>query len=170
VATLVTAVTRTQPEAVPVFFGGRRSPLIGLGVWQHVATDPHEVAELAGQLDAQVTRDGDSSRPLAVVIEGINEFLGTPADAPLVSLIKRLAGNGHLIIAEGEVSALGGSWPLFSAVKSSRTGLALQPDSQDGSSVFKTDFPRTRRSEFPPGRGLLVEGGKTRLTQIAIPE
>ena len=100
-----------------MFFGGRRSPLIGLGVWQHVATDPHEVAD-AGQLDAQVTRDGDSSRPLAVVIEGINEFLGTPADAPLASLIKRLAGNGHLVIAEGEVSALGGSWPLFSAVKS----------------------------------------------------
>jgi S-DNA-T family DNA segregation ATPase FtsK/SpoIIIE len=170
VATLLIAVTRAHPETVPVFFGGRRSPLIGLGAWQHVATDPQEVAELAAKLDAEITRDGDSSRPLVVVIEGVNEFLGTPADTPLVSLIKKLASGGHLVIAEGETSAMGQSWPLLNAVKTARTGLALQPEPADGSMVFKTEFPKSRRSEFPPGRGLLVESGKARLAQIAIPE
>jgi len=36
--------------------------------------------------------------------------------------------------------------------------------------VYKTDFPKCRRSEFPVGRGLLVENGRVRLAQIAIPE
>ncbi len=170
VATVVIAMTRAQPRTVPVFFGGRRSPLIGLGAWQQVATDPQEAAELAAKLEAEITRDGDSGRPFAVVIEGINEFLGTPADMPLGSLIKKLASGGHLVIAEGETSAMGQSWPLLNAVKSARTGLALQPEPADGSLVFKTEFPKSRRSEFPPGRGLLVEAGRARLAQIAIPE
>ncbi|HEY6790832.1 MAG TPA: FtsK/SpoIIIE domain-containing protein [Trebonia sp.] len=170
VATLVTALTRVRPQTVPVFFGGRRSPLIGLGAWQHVATDPAQVAEIAAKLEQEVTRDGDSGPPFAVVIEGVSDFLGTPADMPLAAMIKKLAGSGHLVIAEAETSAMGQSWPLLNAVKQARTGLALQPEAADGAMVFKTDFPKARRSEFPPGRGLLVEGGRVRLAQVAIPE
>ncbi len=75
-----------------------------------------------------------------------------------------------MVIAEGETSVLGGAWPLLNAVKAARTGLALQPEQSDGAMVYKTDFPRSRRGDFPPGRGLLVEGGKVRLLQVALPE
>ena len=77
---------------------------------------------------------------------------------------------GHVVIAEGETSVLGGAWPLLNAVKAARTGLALQPEQSDGAMVYKTDFPRSRRGDFPPGRGLLVEGGKVCLLQVALPE
>ena len=77
-----------------------------------------------------------------MVIESVNEFLSTPADAPLAAMIKTLTRLGHVVIAEGETSALGGAWPLLAAVKSARAGLALQPEQGDGVLVYKTDFPR----------------------------
>jgi DNA segregation ATPase FtsK/SpoIIIE, S-DNA-T family len=75
-----------------------------------------------------------------------------------------------LVIAEGETSALGQSWPLLNATKSARSGLALQPEQTDGLLVYKTEFPKSRRSEYPAGRGLLVENGRVKLAQIAKPE
>jgi S-DNA-T family DNA segregation ATPase FtsK/SpoIIIE len=170
VATVVLALGRADPAAVPVFFGSKQSPLIGLGTWQQVGTDPAEVAEAAAKLEQMVSRDSAPAVRVAVVIEGIADFLGGPADMPLASLIKALVHHGHLVVAESETSALGQSWPLLNAAKSARSGLALQPEQADGLMVYKTDFPKSRRSEFPAGRGLLVENGHVRLAQIAIPE
>lgn len=169
VATTIVALDRATPGVTSVFFGGKRSPLISLGIWQQVASDPAEVAELAGKLE-QAAREPGSGQRLAVVIEQLTDFLGGPADMPLAAMIKTLSGDGHVVIAEAETSALGQAWPLLNAVKSARTGLALQPEQSDGLLVYKTEFPKSRRSEFPPGRGLLVEGGRVRLAQIAIPE
>jgi DNA segregation ATPase FtsK/SpoIIIE, S-DNA-T family len=169
-ATAVIALDRAAPGIAPVFFGSERSLLASLGIWQQMATDPAEVAGAAKKLDESVTQSGEGGQRYAVVIEAINEFLSTPADAPLTAMIKTLTRMGHVVIAEGETSALGGVWPLLTAVKAARTGLALQPDQGDGALVYKTDFPRGRRADYPPGRGLLVEGGKARLLQVAMPE
>jgi DNA segregation ATPase FtsK/SpoIIIE, S-DNA-T family len=170
VATAIVALDRAAPGIAPVFFGGRRSPLIGLGIWQQVASDPAEVAEVAAKLDQAAAAAGDDGQRFAVVIESVAEFLGTPADAPLAAMIKTLAKHGHVVIAEAETSALGQGWPLLNMVKSARAGLALQPEQGDGQLVYRTEFPKVRRGEFPPGRGLLVEGGRARLVQVAIPE
>jgi len=62
------------------------------------------------------------------------------------------------------------SWPLLMEVKSARRGFALQPDATEGDILFRTTYPRSRRSEFPPGRGFLVQGGKTRKVQLGLPE
>jgi len=169
VATVVTALARTSPATAPIFFGSKRSPLIAFGAWQQVSTNPDEIAEAAAKLEHAV-RDGDASHQLAVVIEGVADFLGGPADMPLTSLIKTLAGNGHLVIAEAETSAMSQSWPLLNAAKNMRSGLALQPEQVDGLLVYKTEFPKSRRSEFPLGRGLLIENGRVTLAQIAVPE
>jgi S-DNA-T family DNA segregation ATPase FtsK/SpoIIIE len=168
-ATAMIALDRAAPGVVPVLFGGKRSPLASLGIWQQIATDPAEIAEAAAKID-QAATSGTGVQRYAVVIEAVNEFLSTPADAPLVAMIKTLTRLGHVVIAEAETSALGGGWPLLNAVKSGRTGLALQPEQGDGTIVYKTDFPRSRRADYPPGRGLLVEGGRVRLLQVAIPE
>jgi DNA segregation ATPase FtsK/SpoIIIE, S-DNA-T family len=169
-ATAMIALDRAAPGVVPVFFGGKRSPLASLGIWRQIATDPAEVAEAAAKIDQAVVGSVDGGQRYAVVIEAVNEFLSSPADAPLTAMIKALTRLGHVVIAEAETSALGGGWPLLNAVKSGRTGLALQPEQGDGTIVYKTDFPRSRRADYPPGRGLLVEGGRVRLLQVAIPE
>jgi DNA segregation ATPase FtsK/SpoIIIE, S-DNA-T family len=170
VATAIIGLDRAAPGVVPVLFGGNRSPLASLGIWQQIATDPAEVAEAAAKIDQAAAGSGTGGQRYAVVIEAISEFLSTAADAPLVAMIKTLTRLGHVVIAEAETSALGGGWPLLNAVKSGRTGLALQPEQGDGTIVYKTDFPRSRRADYPPGRGLLVENGRVRLLQVAIPE
>jgi len=170
VGTVALAIGRADPGAVRVFFGGKRSPLIGLGIWQQICTEPGEVAEAAAKLEQVVSRDGEPGRRFAVVIESLTDFLSGPADMPLASLIKTLPRHGHLVVAEAETSALSQSWPLLNAAKSARSGLALQPEQSDGPLVYRTEFPKSRRSEFPPGRGLLVENGHVRLTQLALPE
>jgi S-DNA-T family DNA segregation ATPase FtsK/SpoIIIE len=169
-ATAMIALDRAAPGVIPVLFGGKRSPLASLGIWQQIATDPAEVAEAAAKIDQAAASGGAGVQRYAVVIEAVSEFLSTPADAPLAAMIKTLTRLGHVVIAEAETSALGGGWPLLNAVKSGRTGLALQPEQGDGTMIYKTDFPRSRRADYPPGRGLLVEGGRVRLLQVAIPE
>jgi S-DNA-T family DNA segregation ATPase FtsK/SpoIIIE len=168
-ATAIIALDRAAPGFTPVLFGGKRSPLASLGIWQQVATDPAEVAEAAAKIELAAA-GGEGGLRYAVVIEALNEYLSTPADAPLTAMIKTLTRLGHVVIAEAETSALSGAWPLLAAVKSARVGLALQPEQGDGALVYKTDFPRSRRADYPQGRGLLVEGGKARLLQVAIPE
>ncbi|MGH3279729.1 MAG: FtsK/SpoIIIE domain-containing protein, partial [Trebonia sp.] len=169
-ATVIVALDRAAPGIAPVLFGGKRSLLASLGIWRQTAAGPAEVAEAARKIDEAVTQGDEGGQRYAVVIEAISEYLSTPADAPLAAMIKTLTRSGHMVIAEGETSTLSGAWPLLAAVKAARTGLALQPEQGDGQLVYKTDFPRSRRADYPPGRGLLVEGGKARLLQVAIPE
>jgi len=169
-AAVIIALDRAAPGVAPVLFGAKRSPLASLGIWQEMATDPAEVAEAAKKIEQAAAQHGADGQRYAVVIEAVSEYLSTPADAPLTAMIKTLAKLGHVVIAEGETSTLAGAWPLLAAVKSARAGLALQPEQGDGQLVYKTDFPRARRADHPPGRGLLVEGGKVRLLQVSIPE
>jgi len=169
-ATAIIALDRAAPGIAPVFFGGKRSQLASLGIWRQIATDPAEVAEAAAKIDQAAASNGEGGQRYAVVIEAVNEFLSTPADASLAAMIKTLTRLGHVVIAEAETSTLAGFGPVLTAVKAARAGLALQPEQGDGTLVYKTDFPRSRRADYPPGRGLLVEGGRVRLLQVAIPE
>jgi S-DNA-T family DNA segregation ATPase FtsK/SpoIIIE len=169
-ATAIIALDRAAPGVALVLFGSKRSPLASLGIWQQTATSPAEVAEAAAKLEQAAAAGGEGGQRYAVMIEAVNEYLSTPADLPLTAMIKTFTRLGHVVIAEGETSVIGGAWPLLAAVKSARTGLALQPEQGDGQLVYKTDFPRGRRADYPQGRGLLVEGGRVRLLQVAIPE
>jgi len=72
------------------------------------------------------------------------------------------------VIAEAETSAWQASYSLFGQIKSGRHGILLQPDTNDGDIILKTPFPRVSRSEFPPGRGLLVERGKVVRVQLPL--
>lgn len=55
-------------------------------------------------------------------------------------------------------------------VRNGRRGLVLQPDHLDGDPLFRTPFPRMARSEFPPGRGVVVESGRIRRVQVPLPD
>ena len=94
------------------------------------------------------------------------------ADGPLLALARRCLQDGHLLVVEGETTLLSNSYnELVKYAKAGRSGLALQPDTNDCAAVFHTSFPpRLRRAEFPPGRALLVTGGRTAVVQVAIPE
>ncbi|HEY5882280.1 MAG TPA: FtsK/SpoIIIE domain-containing protein [Nakamurella sp.] len=159
-------VARLRPHADRYYLGNRRSPLPRRIDWTDTADTPDQVSELADKLVAALP----SATAALVVIEGLADFISGPSDPKLQELIKVIKAGDHLLVAESETSTLTQSFPqLVQAVRAARRGFALQPDQSDGDSIFRTSFPRIARAEFPPGRGLLIEGGKTRKVQIALP-
>lgn len=149
------------------YVGTAKSPLRGLPQWEGVATNPDAVASLARDVTELAAVPASDGGRIVVVIEGLADFLSTPADAPLVELIKALKRGDHFVLAESETSTWSSSWPLLAELKSTRRGFAIQPDQQEGDLLFRTSFPRAKRSEFPPGRGYLVQAGKVRRVQLA---
>ena len=58
--------------------------------------------------------------------------------------------------------------PGHRVVPDHRRGFLLQPDPMEGDLLLKTPLPRAARSEFPPGRGMLVAKGKTQRVQLPL--
>jgi S-DNA-T family DNA segregation ATPase FtsK/SpoIIIE len=162
--TLVAASLRAIPGLCVHHFGPSRSVLRGMPGLQSSTSGIDEIARVAGEL-ATVITDGPKDKHL-VVIEGIADVANTPADYALQALAKVCLAADQWVIGEGEVTGWT-SGSLASTLRAGRTGLSLQPDPYDGTSVFRTDFPRMKRAELPPGRGLLVRAGKTTLVQVA---
>jgi S-DNA-T family DNA segregation ATPase FtsK/SpoIIIE len=168
VATMVRSIAAVRPDTDFVLFGQRRSPLTSVAAWAAAAYGVTEIERLASKLAGRLAQA--AGRSIVVVIEAVGELLDTEADVPLQELLRVCRDHGVFVIAEGETSSLTGSWPLLQAVKSHRCGIVLRPDQMDGDTLFKTPFPRTTRSEFPAGRGLMVQGGKVTKVQVAVPE
>ncbi len=149
------------------YVGSAKSPLRQRPEWDGIATTPDAVAALARDVAELAATPASEGGRIVLVIEGASDFLSTPADAPLVELVKALKRGDHFVLAESETSTWSSSWPLLAELKSSRRGFAIQPDQQEGDLIFRTSFPRAKRSEFPPGRGYLVQAGKVRRVQLA---
>ena len=149
--------------------GPRRSALAGDRRFAASADRPEDVAELAKILK-EVVGDPSAESRVVVLIESIGDFLQTPADTPLVDLVRQIKREEHFVAAEAESSSWVSSWPLFGEFKNSRRGLLLQPDQSDGDVILKTSLARAKRADFPEGRGVIVGGGRTRRVQIALAE
>lgn len=164
------SLRRWRASARLFYVGSARSPLAALSVWQHVAVTDAEITELASTLPATLGESTPTSAPCAVLIEGIPELVGGPADFALQEMIKKLVTAGHLVIAEGETSALSASYPLLVAMRAGRNGIVLQPDQLDGN-LLRVQFPRLRKADFPAGRCLFVSrGSQPTVVQLALPQ
>jgi S-DNA-T family DNA segregation ATPase FtsK/SpoIIIE len=167
---MVTSLVRTSPDVLLYYLGNRRSLLPRSLPWTRAVTTPEEVSELSQEITRVLEKDPPAPNTLAVVIEGVGDFLNTVADLALQDLVKACRNCEQTVVAEGETSGLAGSWPLLQAVKSGRHGLVLQPDQGDGDLLFRTPFPRSNRADFPPGRGYYVRSGRVARVQVALPE
>lgn len=166
---LAAGITGAVPGAESYYFGLSRSPVALLSMWRCAATTVEAAAELARALIDQATQAADDGRVLVVMIEGVADFLNTGADHELVALVKLLKRTGHFVVGESEASSWSQSWPLLMEFKSGRRGFLLQPEQSEGELLLRTSLPRIARSEFPPGRGYLVESGGARKVQVADP-
>ncbi len=166
---MIRAASSALPDCRVAVFTTARRPAVSLdGVRDPVLACGHdEAAAVATQLAEALREAGDGATPWVIALESPGEFLNGTADLALQELLKVARNAGHFAVAEGETQAMSGSWPLLQAVRFSRRGLALQPDQTDGDMVFKTTFPRVRRSDFVQGRGMLVGEGRARRAQVA---
>lgn len=166
---LATSLRQAHPEAPLVYLGARRSALRRLDLWAHAATGAADVAELAAELLESVEEPPPEGEVgTVVVIEALADFLTGAAEKPLTELIKAIKRNEHFVIAEGDTSTWGSSWPLIAEIRNGRRGMALQPDQVEGDALFRTSFPRVSRKEFPVGRGMVVDKAKVRRVQLPL--
>jgi S-DNA-T family DNA segregation ATPase FtsK/SpoIIIE len=168
--TLAQVLRRWQPTLPMYYFGPRRSPVHAEAAWTDVAVDPMAMSDLVAELKPRLEQPADDVPGLVVMLEGLGELIGTPSEQAIVELIRLARRNGHFIIGESETAGWGSSWPLISEIRNSRRGLVMQPDSSDGDGLFRVAFPRMKRADFPPGRGVFVESGKPATVQLPFPD
>lgn len=163
------AMQRRDPGTISLLLAPRASEL-ERAPWRRSAIGTQGVVELAVEVVEQLDA-GSVPKSLVVVIESVAEFAETEAEQPLIDLIRALIERDLFVVLEGEVATLSSGYSdLLNSVRAARAGVCLQPDSGDGSAVFRTDFPtRLSRASFCPGRGLLVWRSKTTLGQIMLP-
>jgi len=168
-ATIAQAARAAKPKTRLAYIGNARSLVGSLPLWSQRAVTLDEAADLARELLAVAEKPATDDSHLTIVIEGVSDFLGTSADPDITALIKAAKRNDHFVVAEGESSTMSQSWPLLMEVKAARRGISLQPDQTEGDMLYRTSFPRSKRSDFPAGRGWLVQAGKVRKVQLGLP-
>jgi len=151
-----------------LFTPKRSSELAALPDWAEVAAGTDAVIALAIRLQAE-RHEGGHQGSIAVVIERVDDLAGTSAESPLSGLVKACIEDDQLVVAEGETTFFSSSFGLPGLLKTSRSGLALQPEGIEGQTVFRSGFPAFTRADIPRGRGFLVERGHPEMLQVAMP-
>jgi len=146
----------------------RTSELAGLAGWTGVAVGGDDIAALSVCLQGEL-RGGAVTEPVTLVVERMDDLAGTAAESPLSGLLKACLEDGHFVVAEGETTFFSSSFGLPGLLKTSRSGLALQPDGVEGQTVFHSSFPAFNRVDQPEGRGFLVQHGRPEMVQVALP-
>ncbi|MBN9168342.1 MAG: hypothetical protein J0J11_00185, partial [Microbacterium sp.] len=91
------------------------------------------------------------------------------AEAPIDRLVRAVVRADGLAVGEAEGSTWGQAWTLAQPFKAARRGLLLAPSDVDGDTLFGVSLGRIRRADFPAGRGFLIQQGRARRLQVALP-
>ena len=167
---LITSVERFDPNVQLYHFGSRRAELKDFRRWVRSATKAEDEKDLATELAELVVSDAQKQRIL-IVIEDIPHLADGAADRPMRALLQAMNNSDHMLIGEAEITRANGSIGVLGEWKSGRQGIVLKPETYDGESLFKVPFSRMKRSDFPVGRGIMVQAGRAITMQMPyVPE
>ncbi|WP_448005898.1 FtsK/SpoIIIE domain-containing protein [Agromyces bauzanensis] len=164
---IVDALHRQDPAARLFHLAGRRAQLADHARWIRSAVTIDEVKALAREL-IEVVPDEDIPGRMVIVVENVPQFADTDAERPLKELFQAVNRSEQFLVGDADVSALSSGFGFIGDFKAGRRGIALRPDAFDGDSVFKVPFPKVKRNEFPEGRGIFVQNGRTRTVQMPL--
>lgn len=167
---LALSLRRWHPGIELVHLSPRRTSLSGAPWWSLSLSGPGRVEDYLNEsLLARVSteREDDALPSFAVFVEAASEFINSNADQALTDAIVACRRNGHPIVLESEVSEAGGYGSILGEARQARTGMLLQPETNDDS-LLQTPLPRCQRVDFPPGRGFWVHGGKAIRVQLPL--
>ena len=169
--TIVQSIRRSRPDLAPYLIVARRSALATVTDWAEASRDADEAEALATRL--AVALEGpiaDRDTNMVIVVENIGDFEGLMAETAVARLLKAARRADVPVIAEADTVTAGSAWQIFSELKTARAGIVLQPEETDGISLFRVQFPRVTRADFPVGRGILVTAGQLSRVQVAFPQ
>ncbi|MDJ0335777.1 MAG: FtsK/SpoIIIE domain-containing protein [Rhodoglobus sp.] len=164
---LIASMLRFDPEVRLFHIAGRRAQLGDAANWVKSATTVEDVKALAKEI-TEVAVDETYQDRIMVVIENVPQFADTDAERALKELFQTINRSDHFLIGDADVAQLSSGFGFIGDFKAGRRGIALKPDSYDGDSVYKTAFPKVKRSDFPEGRGIFVQNGKIVTVQIPL--
>jgi S-DNA-T family DNA segregation ATPase FtsK/SpoIIIE len=164
---LVASMQRFDPEVRLFHIGGRRAQLVDAAPWVRSAITIEAVKALAKEI-VEVATDETYTDRIMVVVEDVPQFADSEAERPLKELFQTINRSDHLLIGDADVSQLSSGFGFIGDFKAGRRGIALKPDAYDGDSIYKTAFPKVKRSDFPEGRGIFVQGGRIVIVQIPL--
>lgn len=157
---MITSMTRFDPSVKLFHFAGRRSQLKDFVPWVRSATTVEDAKALAKELVELVPDESIPGR-IMIVIENVTQFADSDAERPLKELFQAINRSDHFLIGDADISLLSSGFGFVGDFKAGRKGIVMKPDAYDGDSVFKTPFPKVKRSDFPAGRGIFVQNGRT---------
>lgn len=162
---VIDAVRRHDPGVRLFHLAGRRAALTEHADWMRSATSVEEVKALAREL---VDVIGDPNMPgrYLIAVENVTQFADSDAERPLKELFQAVNRSEHFLVGDADVANLSSGFGFVGDFKAGRRGVALRPDAYDGDAVFKTPFPKVKRSDFPEGRGFFVQNGRATLVQL----
>ena len=103
-----------------------------------------------------------------VVVENVTAVRRHEAERALKELFQAVNRSDHFLIGDAEVASSRAGSAHRRLQGAAGRGIALRPDAFDGDSVFKTPFPKVKRSDFPEGRGIFVQNGRTVTVQLPL--
>ncbi len=166
--TIIRNARKTRPEAEFHLLSVRDGDLAEAVDWADSSESPESANALADRLATSLAvADPSSARGIVIVIEGVGDFEAMTADTAVARLIAVARRTGAVVIAETDLATGAGAWAIHGQLKAARSGIVLQPEEGDGMGIFRVQFPRVHRSEFPLGRGILVSAGRLQRVQVA---
>ncbi|MDR2895271.1 MAG: FHA domain-containing protein [Propionibacteriaceae bacterium] len=144
-----------------------RETTVGRGMADAVVVGADAVLSAVEALTAEMAQAEAAGKRLAVIIEGLPDFVGSAAEYPLGALIGSLIKGGHFVVGSGDPTTLVSAYSLVNPFKAGRRALLLQFDSS-APELVQASYPRARSTDFPVGRGLWVERGSASVVQVAM--
>ncbi len=166
---LAQSLQRTHPAVPRVLLSARGTPLSAMSLWTGQSSGVDRVQEyLQNQIKPYVEREANDGKPgIAVFVEQVAEFAGSMCENVLIEIMKQARRNGHLFVGAGETASFNAFSSSLTELKSSRAGLLLAPETNDGD-LLKAQLPRVRSVDFPVGRGYWVRNGE--VFKVQLPE
>ncbi|HEX4443163.1 MAG TPA: FtsK/SpoIIIE domain-containing protein [Galbitalea sp.] len=163
--TVATALARARPKMELYHLSARRSDVGGLKLWKKSADSPDEVRELLSALAARISGGELAPGALALFIEHLADFHESELERDMEGMIKSGVRSEQLVVGESETSTWNQAYSVGRPMRAGRQGIILQPEDSDAD-LLRANFGRVR-GWFPPGRGYLVGGGRSRKVQVA---
>jgi DNA segregation ATPase FtsK/SpoIIIE, S-DNA-T family len=164
---LITSMSRLDPDTKFFHIGGRRAVLRDFRPWVRSASSVEDVRALAKELTGIIPDETIPGR-IVVVLENVPEFADSDAERPLKEMFQAINRSDHFLIGDGDVTQLGSGYGFIGDFKGGRRGIVLKPDTYDGDTLFKVPFGKLKRTDFPAGRGIFVQAGRTVTMQMPL--
>ncbi len=162
---LVDASLRADRDVKLFHIGGRRSALKDYAPWIRSAVTIDAVKALAREL-VEIVPDESIPGRILIVVENVPQFADSEAERALKELFQAVNRSDHFLIGDADVAQLSSGFGFVGDFKAGRRGIVLKADAYDGDSIFKVPFPKVKRADFPPGRGIFVQNGRVVTVQM----